>query len=49
MSDPSLPWLFAGFAAVWLLLGVYLVRLSRAQRDIARRLEERRPSSAGDG
>jgi CcmD family protein len=39
VSDPSLPWLFAGFAVVWVLLGGYLVRLWRAQRDIARRLE----------
>lgn len=41
MSDPSLPYLGAGFGVAWLIIAAYLVRLARAQRAINRRLEER--------
>jgi CcmD family protein len=33
-------WLGVGFIASWVLIGAYLIRLARAQRNIARRLEE---------
>jgi CcmD family protein len=33
-------WLGAAFGVAWLLLGAYIVRLWRAQRDLRRRLEE---------
>jgi CcmD family protein len=33
-------WLGVGFVVSWILIGAYLVRLARAQRDIARRVEE---------
>lgn len=36
----SLGWLAAAFAIVWVLIGLYVVRLARAQRDIARRLDQ---------
>lgn len=39
MSDPSLPWLAAGFAVAWLVIGAYVVRLALVQRRIAKRLE----------
>ncbi len=38
MSD--LAWLGAAFAIAWLAIGLYLVRLWRAQKAIERRLEE---------
>lgn len=40
MSDPNLGWLAAAFAISWLAIGVYLVRLWRAQREIDRRLKD---------
>jgi CcmD family protein len=48
MSDPSLKYLGAGFGVTWLIMAAYLIRLARAQRDIARRLEDKdrdRPES----
>lgn len=48
MSDPSLPWLAAGFGIAWLLIGAYVVRLALAQRRIGRRLEELPRSSQGE-
>jgi CcmD family protein len=32
-------WLGIAFVIVWVLVGAYVVRLARAQRDIARRLD----------
>lgn len=40
MSDPNLGWLAAAFGVAWLVIGGYLIRLVRAQREIERRLEE---------
>ena len=40
MSDPSLGWLAAAFALSWIIIGIYLVRLARAQRAIDERMEE---------
>lgn len=39
MSDPALPFLFAGFAVVFVAIGAYLVRLWRGQRRIDERLD----------
>lgn len=39
MSNAALGWLGAAFAIAWVLIGGYLVRLWRAQREIARKLE----------
>lgn len=38
-------WLFIAFAAVWVILGLYLVSLSARQRNLERRLDslEREP------
>ncbi len=36
----NLGWLAAAFAIVWLVIGLYVVRLARAQRDVARRLDQ---------
>ena len=36
----NLGWLAAAFAIVWLAIGLYVLRLARAQRDIARRINE---------
>jgi len=33
-------WLAIAFAIVWVAIGLYVVRLARAQRDIVRRLDE---------
>jgi CcmD family protein len=35
----NLGWLAAAFAIVWLAIGLYVVRLARAQREIARRID----------
>lgn len=40
MSDPSVTYLGAAFAIVWIVMGAYLVRLWRLQRNISRRLDE---------
>jgi CcmD family protein len=32
-------WLAVAFVIVWVLIGAYVVRLARAQRDIAQRLD----------
>jgi CcmD family protein len=42
MADPSLPYLGAGFGIAWVAMAVYLVRLAKAQRDIDRKLSERK-------
>jgi CcmD family protein len=44
----NLGWLAVGFGIVWLVLGLYLVRLWRAQRAIERRLEELAARRGGD-
>jgi len=36
----NLGWLALAFAIVWILIGAYVVRLARAQRDVSRRLDE---------
>jgi CcmD family protein len=33
-------WLAAAFVIVWVVIGAYVMILSRAQRDISRRLDE---------
>lgn len=48
MPDPALPFLFAGFAVAWLVLGGYLVYLWRSQRDVASRLSELERRTAGE-
>jgi CcmD family protein len=40
VSDPNLGWLAAAFGVTWLVIGGYLVRLWRAQREIDRRIED---------
>lgn len=41
VSDASrLYWLGAAFLIAWLLIGGYVVRLWRAQRDLARKLDQ---------
>ncbi|MEX0874779.1 MAG: CcmD family protein [Actinomycetota bacterium] len=40
MPPDTVAWLGIGFVVSWILIGAYLVRLARAQRDIARRVEE---------
>ncbi len=51
MPDASVAYLGAGFVAAWLIIGAYVVRLWRLQRDIARRLDdvERRSSPPATG
>lgn len=46
MPDPGLPFLAAGFGAVWLILGAYLVYLAHAQRQLSERLSELERTSA---
>jgi CcmD family protein len=47
----NLGWLAAAFGITWVAIGLYVLTLARAQRDIRRRLEhiertsERRPES----
>ncbi|MFP5351362.1 MAG: CcmD family protein [Actinomycetota bacterium] len=41
MSDVA--WLFIAFLAVWVGLGLYLLSLSRRQRDLERRVKELEP------
>lgn len=52
MSDPGLPWLALAFGVAWVIVGIYVVRLTRAQRDIDRKLEElgkrERPNGSND-
>ena len=36
----NVAWLGIAFAIVWVVIGAYVVRLARAQRDIAERLDE---------
>jgi CcmD family protein len=36
----NLGWLAAAFAIVWVAIGLYVVRLARVQRDIARRIDQ---------
>ncbi len=38
MSDVA--WLGIAFAIVWVVIGAYVVRLARMQRDVACRLDE---------
>ena len=42
MSDPSIPYLGAAFGIAWVAMAAYFVRLARAQRDIDRRLSEKK-------
>lgn len=50
MGDPALPYLAAGFGAVWVILGAYLLYLARTQRRLTERLDEitDRPRPADD-
>lgn len=41
----NLVWLGIAFAIVWVAIGLYVVRLARAQRDIAERLDRIEGSS----
>jgi CcmD family protein len=43
LPDTGLPWLAAAFIVTWVIIGAYLVRLARAQRDIDRKLRELGP------
>jgi CcmD family protein len=36
----TVSWLGIGFVVSWILIGAYLVRLARAQREISRRVDE---------
>jgi CcmD family protein len=36
----NVAWLGVAFAVVWVAIGVYVLRLARAQRDIAQRLDQ---------
>ena len=36
----NVAWLGVAFAVVWIAVGVYVLRLARAQRDITHRLEQ---------
>lgn len=51
MSDGTLAYLGAGFLVAWIVIGAYVVRLWRLQRDIARRIDdvERRSTPPGAG
>lgn len=51
MSDGSLAYLGAGFLVAWIVIGAYVVRLWRLQRNISRRIEEveRRSPPPGAG
>lgn len=49
MADPNLGFLAAGFGAVWLLLGIYLVYMARAQRRLADRIAEVERAARGGG
>jgi CcmD family protein len=42
MADPGIPYLGAAFGIAWVAMAAYLVRLARAQRDIDRRLSDRK-------
>jgi len=43
MSTPDRFWfLFSAYAAIWLLLALFLIRLGRRHRALARELEELR-------
>lgn len=44
MSDPSIPYLGAAFGIAWVAMAAYFVRLARAQRDLDRKLSERKKS-----
>jgi CcmD family protein len=54
VSDPSVAYLGAAFAIVWVVMGAYLIRLWRMQKDITRRLDAlaartRPPGTEGTG
>jgi CcmD family protein len=36
----NLGWLAAAFVIVWIAIGVYVLTIARAQRDISRRIDE---------
>lgn len=40
MSDPGLPFLFAGLAVVWVAIAGYVLWLARAQRRLDQRVAE---------
>lgn len=42
MADPSVTYLGAAFGITWVALAAYFVRLARAQRDIDRKLTDRK-------
>jgi len=44
MSDPSIGYLGAAFGITWVAMAAYFVRLARAQRDIDKKLSERKNS-----
>jgi len=45
VSDPAIPYLGAAFGIAWVAMAAYFVRLARAQRDIDRRLSDRKDGS----
>ena len=44
MSDPGIGYLGAAFGIAWVAMAAYFVRLARAQRDLDRKLSERKKS-----
>ena len=44
MSDPGIPYLGAAFGIAWVAMAAYFVRLAKAQRDIDKKLSDRKNS-----
>jgi CcmD family protein len=44
MSDPSVTYLGAAFGIAWVAMAAYFVRLAKAQKDIDRKLADRKKS-----
>jgi len=42
MSDPSVAYLGAAFGIAWVAMAAYFVRLAKAQKDIDRKLSQRK-------
>lgn len=49
MPDPSLTYLGAAFGIAWVAMAAYFVRLAKAQRDIDRKLSDRKKNDEDVG